>query len=69
MSFDEDVRQMAVHVAGGTMVHGGRVAGEERLRGARLLAGCLHTPAHGGVHLVTPDERQARPGRCSAHWA
>ncbi|MFG2961490.1 hypothetical protein ACGF5O_48230 [Streptomyces sp. NPDC048291] len=60
VSFDEDARQMAVRVADGTMIHGGRAAGEERLRGARLLAGCLHVLAHGGVHLITPDERQAR---------
>ncbi|MEU9348393.1 hypothetical protein AB0D74_45070 [Streptomyces sp. NPDC048278] len=60
VSFDEDARQMAVRVADGTMIHGGRAAGEERLRGARLLAGCLHALAHGGVHLITPDARQAR---------
>ncbi|WP_369188705.1 hypothetical protein [Streptomyces sp. R08] len=58
--FDDDIRQMAVRLAGGTMIHGGRIAAEDRLRGARLLAGCLHALAGGGVHLITPDEHQAQ---------
>lgn len=58
--FDDDVRQMAVRLTDSTMIHGGLVAGEERLRAARLLAGYLHTLAHGGVHMITPDERQAQ---------
>ncbi|MFJ9248604.1 hypothetical protein [Streptomyces sp. NPDC101776] len=57
--FDDDIRRMAVRLAGGTMIHGGRVAGEDRLRGARLLAGLLHAQAGRGVHLITPDEPQA----------
>ncbi len=58
--FDDDIRQMAVRLADGTMIHGGRVASEDRLRGARLLAGCLHALTGGGVHLITPDEHQAQ---------
>ncbi|MER7179604.1 hypothetical protein ABT404_08980 [Streptomyces hyaluromycini] len=59
VSFDEDVRQMAVRMADGTVIHGGRMAGEEHLRGARFLTGYLHTLSHGGVHLIASDERQA----------
>jgi hypothetical protein len=59
VAFDDEVRQMAVRLTGRTMIHGGRAAGEERLRGARFLAGSLHALAHGGVHMITPDERQA----------
>ncbi|MEU1275945.1 hypothetical protein [Streptomyces sp. NPDC005799] len=59
VAFDEEARQMALRLTGRTMIHGGRVAGEERLRGARFLAGSLHVLADGGVHMITPDERQA----------
>ncbi|MFE4721167.1 hypothetical protein ACFRLW_33085 [Streptomyces sp. NPDC056728] len=59
VAFDEDVRRMAVRVAGGTTIHGGRAAGPERMRGARVLAAYLHALADGGVHLITPDEGQA----------
>lgn len=58
--FDDEIRRMAVRLAGGTMIHGGRVAGEDRLRGARVLAGFLHALAGRGVHLITPDEPQAQ---------
>jgi hypothetical protein len=48
VAFDEEARQMALRLTGRTMIHGGRVAGEERLRGARFLAGSLHVLADGG---------------------
>ncbi|MGW1563052.1 preprotein translocase subunit SecA [Streptomyces sp. NPDC002144] len=59
VAFDDEARQMALRLTSRTMIHGGRTAGEERLRGARYLAGSLHVLADGGVHMITPDERQA----------
>ncbi|MFS4092506.1 hypothetical protein [Streptomyces sp. AF1A] len=74
VAFDDEARQMAVRLTGRTMIHGGRTAGEERLRGARFLAESLRVLADGGVHMITPDERQAEeeessPRPSAAPWA
>lgn len=55
--FDNPAREMAVRVACGTVVHGGRATGGvARMRGTRLLAALLLALPGDGVHLVTPTE-------------
>lgn len=57
---DEDVRQMAVRVASGTVVHAGPTTVDSpRMRGARLLAALLLALPGEGVHLLTPTEASA----------
>lgn len=64
---DEDVREMAVRVAGGTVVHGGAAdADDPRTRGTRLLAGLLLALPGEGVHLITATEDVAQAEAAAA---
>lgn len=60
VSFDDDVRMMAVRLAGGVVVQGGRAAGAGRMRGARLLAALLLALRGDGIHVITPDDETAQ---------
>ncbi|WP_328911681.1 MULTISPECIES: hypothetical protein [unclassified Streptomyces] len=64
--FDDDVRVMAARVAGGTVVHGGRAAGPDRMRGTRLLAALLLSLSGEGVHMICPDEEAAEAEAAAA---
>ncbi|MFF7159618.1 hypothetical protein [Streptomyces sp. NPDC008139] len=59
VSFDDDVRVMAVRLAGGAVIHGGRAAGPERMRGARVVAALLLALRGDGVHVIGPDDETA----------